>query len=98
MSLVAACIQRNLQECLESLVCVSSLLGQCNKPDLVKQCWQPKLVVVCSPVGGASDETLQQPSVQHSVTTATDNAVRVAEQNRQAAAEALMDVKQQIGH
>ena len=36
--------------------------------------------------------------MQRSVTAATDNAVKVAEQNRQAAAEALMDVKQQIGH
>ena len=54
-------------------------------------------MIGCSPVGGASDEALQQPGVQHSVDTATDNAVKVAEQNRQAATEALTDVKQQIG-
>ena len=35
--------------------------------------------------------------MQHSVDAATDNAVKVAQQNRQAATEALTDVKQQIG-
>ena len=54
-------------------------------------------MTLCSPVGGASAEALQQSSVQHSVDTSTDNAVKVAEQNRQAAAEALTDVKRQIG-
>lgn len=57
----------------------------------------PECVILCSSVGGASAETLQQPSVQHSVDTSTDNAVKVAEQNRQAAVEALTDVKRHIG-
>lgn len=71
--------------------------GNCALHDLLTQSWRPESVIVCSPVGGASHETLQQPSVEHSVTVATDNAVKVAEQNRQAATEALTDVKQQIG-
>ena len=83
--------------------CVDVLFVYCHSWDtwelhaLLKQSWCPESVVVCSPVGGASDDIPQQPSVEHSMTAATDNAVKVAEQNRQAAAEALTDVKQQIG-
>ena len=58
--------------------------------------WRSDHVSVHSPVGGAAAAGAEQSGVQSSVDEATDNAVKVAEQNRQAASETLSDVKRQI--